>query len=399
MDNSRAAATSSAVDGGYIVTPRMLELADSTGYLSGPHGGKELRTLYNSGAEKMDPTRLSPFSLACLIGDVQTVTRMLSDGSAPDLKKTVTPYRLSYPALVIIGAQRVIPDLEFEMNHAGVLQLVLKHGAPTSTPNIVGATPLHLASSIMPMPELLQILSTQERNSTLVTNCVEILLSAGVSLDFVNADGTPLRDVYGGAAVHAVMQRHLRQRAGKAAQPFERKECDHCNKVGHNSLCSRCRTARYCSRECQRAAWKKHRPSCHSFGGSSTYSMRAGNRMPGTHTETISIYDLQRSYLGIPAPAAKSQVKVNKSAERTDYPRQMIIKIQLPMSSDGSSTPPMLVYNKKRDFQTHFTSGSGEAGYNAIAKAIREHGVWGAKAYFAAELVSADEVRVKVEVL
>ncbi|KAJ7741085.1 hypothetical protein B0H16DRAFT_1565881 [Mycena metata] len=40
--------------------------------------------------------------------------------------------------------------------------------------------------------------------------------------------------------------------------------CYQCNKPGQPKLrtCSRCQVARYCSPECQKLAWKKHKPEC-----------------------------------------------------------------------------------------------------------------------------------------
>ena len=44
-------------------------------------------------------------------------------------------------------------------------------------------------------------------------------------------------------------------------------QCDHCavypRQQGTLKICSRCRVAKYCSQECQRAAWKQHKKMCH----------------------------------------------------------------------------------------------------------------------------------------
>ena len=40
-------------------------------------------------------------------------------------------------------------------------------------------------------------------------------------------------------------------------------KCDKCGKEeGPMQLCSACKTVRYCSVICQRAAWKSHKTSC-----------------------------------------------------------------------------------------------------------------------------------------
>ena len=51
--------------------------------------------------------------------------------------------------------------------------------------------------------------------------------------------------------------------AGKGAKEDDRPRCDHCGSwKGKLSRCSGCKTARYCSRKCQVADWKRHKPKC-----------------------------------------------------------------------------------------------------------------------------------------
>jgi uncharacterized C2H2 Zn-finger protein len=39
--------------------------------------------------------------------------------------------------------------------------------------------------------------------------------------------------------------------------------CDGCDAAGGNLLrCGRCKKVSYCSKECQRAAWKSHKKKC-----------------------------------------------------------------------------------------------------------------------------------------
>ena len=55
-----------------------------------------------------------------------------------------------------------------------------------------------------------------------------------------------------------------------------------------------------------------------------------------------------------------------------------------------------MVQNKKRDFVCHVRRQDGTTAYDRIAKVVREQGVGGAKAYFAAELDGRDRLVVKV---
>ena len=38
--------------------------------------------------------------------------------------------------------------------------------------------------------------------------------------------------------------------------------CEYCKQEGAIFKCSRCSNARYCSKVCQRSAWKSHKPNC-----------------------------------------------------------------------------------------------------------------------------------------
>jgi len=46
------------------------------------------------------------------------------------------------------------------------------------------------------------------------------------------------------------------------AEFMNRKHCAQCNKLADTKVCSRCKTVRYCCRECQKRHWTKHKPDC-----------------------------------------------------------------------------------------------------------------------------------------
>ena len=43
---------------------------------------------------------------------------------------------------------------------------------------------------------------------------------------------------------------------------MERQDCDFCGAPGATLRCSRCKSVAYCSRECQKGAWKEHKATC-----------------------------------------------------------------------------------------------------------------------------------------
>jgi len=50
---------------------------------------------------------------------------------------------------------------------------------------------------------------------------------------------------------------------------------------GRSCLCGGCRTARYCSRACQKAAWKQHKPACSALAAASAAAAAAAGAAPG----------------------------------------------------------------------------------------------------------------------
>ena len=72
--------------------------------------------------------------------------------------------------------------------------------------------------------------------------------------------------------------------------------------------------------------------------------------------------------------------------------RNMVLKVQVPMHANGG----MLVYNKKRTFECILDYDKNPDAYMRIKKMIKEKGILGMKAYFAAELKSKDELAINV---
>ncbi|EJD51615.1 ankyrin, partial [Auricularia subglabra TFB-10046 SS5] len=301
----------------------------------------------------------------------------IDSGSAPDLKTTVSPLRMSFAVMVVLGAQRVgpvNPGVE-GMDYAGTLELLLDRGVDPEVATIVGSTPLHLATAISPLPQLVRILlkhgaRVDSRNRygetplfcAVATNeplAAELLLDAGADLDIQNADGISPIMIKAREDVAAVLQKWARKRAG--------------------------------------SAWKSHKPSCTSFKGPATLSMQPTYLPDGMYGSLVSTAPMVQGMAGMPASMKARSVKT-KSATKIKYPKPMIVKIQAPMGP-SMTTGGMLVYDKKREFVAYLNPSGGRDAYLALRKLIAEQGVGGLKAYFAAELVTQDELTVKSEVL
>jgi hypothetical protein len=78
-----------------------------------------------------------------------------------------------------------------------------------------------------------------------------------------------------------------------------------------------------------------------------------------------------------------------------------VVKVQVPYAGGAGgasppSTAPLLVYTRRRDFVCTVVRGDCPEAYDAISAVVRNKGVGAAKAYFPAELVSRDELVVKI---
>ena len=70
----------------------------------------------------------------------------------------------------------------------------------------------------------------------------------------------------------------------------------------------------------------------------------------------------------------------------------MVIKIQVPLAGNGG----LFVYNKKRSFECLVDYDKNLVAYERIRKMVKEKGILGQKAFFAAELRSKDELAINV---
>ncbi|KZV91567.1 hypothetical protein EXIGLDRAFT_676002 [Exidia glandulosa HHB12029] len=407
-----------------MVAPRvMLDLANRPGFLTKHEGGNRLRKLWNDlMMAQFDIFKWPEFAVDCFLGQHARIAKAIETGSAPDLLATLTDFRISYVTLVVFGSQRTTPlvaSAKESMDHAAALKVLLSYGADLSLRAINDATPLHFASAIKGRPDLVRILlahgadiNAQDKYGqtalfdAMLTDeleCVEILLEAGADTKIKSADSVSV-DIMGPVAprISAALGRALRKRAGEGEGAFATKACDFCGQRGVPlSICARCHTTRYCSRDCQRTAWKTHKTACVSFSGPATVTIKPTYHSDDLYASLHSTWtaaSLARGEMGDKSSKTNRKAKP-ASKMKFAYPKPMILKIQAPVGA-SMTTGSMLVYDKRRDFIANLEPSGGRDAYVALRKIIAEKGVAaGLKAYFAAELVSKDELVVKTEVL
>lgn len=109
----------------------------------------------------------------------------------------------------------------------------------------------------------------------------------------------------------------------------------------------------------------------------------------------MPLQHIARKKIGIPIPVIPDTharaAHIPKGI--ADESKNIIVKIQVPMTQHTNS---LLIYTKKRDFVCHVRRGDCPQEYDKVMKVVKAKGAGGAKAYFAAELRSKDELVVKI---
>ncbi|THH30139.1 hypothetical protein EUX98_g4036 [Antrodiella citrinella] len=369
--------------------------------------------MYQDNAFRFDPTRLSEFALAIYTGQLQ---EKVQDGTAPDLAGYETPYKIGYVSMLVLGAQRIVSGPV--MQHVDLLKFLLASGAPPDIPDIVGYTALnHVTMHHGAQADLARILLENGANSnhqtryggTPILDClqsgqvesVDLLMEFGADLDIPDADGYTPRGLYvqAGPKIAAGVDKWLRKRRGEEAL-LDEKKCGSCGKTdGSLKYCGKCHTVKYCSPECQRKDWPLHKKTCRSFNESNTVTLIPGYQ--SDITSLMSTADITRRAMGIPTePTPSRNSRASQHPRASAFPKSVVIKVQVPYAGYGmpsNSTADLLVYTKKRDFVCTINIQNNKDGYKKISQVVRDKGVGGAKAYFAAELKSANELVVKVD--
>jgi hypothetical protein len=95
-----------------------------------------------------------------------------------------------------------------------------------------------------------------------------------------------------------------------------------------------------------------------------------------------------------------------KAPSKHKYPKQAVIKVQLPFAGPDVSPKQQayaektagncLVYTQKGDFVCQFRPIDNRNAWKSLIKVIKTKGVGGLKAYFAADIRSEDEIVLRV---
>ena len=165
------------------------------------------------------------------------------------------------------------------------------------------------------------------------------------------------------------------------------------------AVCSSCKSASYCSKDCQRKHWKTHKLRCKTSSSvsdgsdsSTTMTTHPGrpslvlplDRCPDGLPEFEGKFETLASFQGLNAPKRIHQVGVARRNIHGD--NIFLVKIQIPTDpisgADRFGGFVCMVYDEERSFNTHFASGlTPEA--KRIVQLVQTEGVfnqgWGAR--------------------
>ena len=135
------------------------------------------------------------------------------------------------------------------------------------------------------------------------------------------------------------------------------------------------------------ADWKEHKQRCQPFDKEENLLVMTPSYTFGDLNYVSTISTVPSSFLHTtgPSPSGKLEANVRDG-------RNMVLKVQIPLAGNGG----LLVYNKKQSFKCFLEYDKNRVAYERITTIVKEKGILGLKAFFAAELRSKDELAINV---
>jgi len=188
---------------------------------------------------------------------------------------TETCFRWGYLTLVVTGSQRVSftgnQGGKVPLQHDKVIRLLIEKGAPVNAGDICGLTPIHHCTTNAVNPGVLRALleggadpNARDRYGHVAlhgafmakqASTVDLLMEFGADINIEDGDKVTPKSMLRGTSpeMQSIVAKWLRVRSGEEPAPLEHKDaCSQCGKENSKlRACSRCRTVRYCARECQ----------------------------------------------------------------------------------------------------------------------------------------------------
>ena len=352
---------------------------------------KYLRFIWSTGLD-LHPehpyynSHLSDFVRVIWCGDYQGFLKMIENKSNTEIKSMIekreTLFNISAIFFLLHGANHLFDSLGKEtrvcktakqsMNvkneHMKILIKLLSLGANVNAHDVTGKTPLHYCCHMMTSPLLMKM--------------AERLVRAGANVNAKNRfEATPLMEVtlaknfeFVEFLIHNGADPNIKDYSGMSPKDFARKiespgisnlfsddfgaagkkvvkdKCSQCN-LGKDHLkkCTGCYHSWYCSSQCQRQDWEKHKSECNTI------------------REQYKLCTFDTS---------------NEDNQSKPLKNHFVVKIQIDHSDEDAEIPPMIIVNKDKSFSVKLEKENNATVFDELYQNIVSHGHNGRKGYF-----------------
>lgn len=320
-----------------------------------------------------------------------------------------------------VGNEEYPPHVQAKVNRntdfVGCIKLMISRGARVNAKDFAGHTPLHLCTGLFSNSLSLEIARVllengadpNARNRFGATplfeasqNCkikaIELLFEFGAKAGVVDNDGMHLlkiasvfQDV---STIFARAEaKRIREMNGAEKLAGLYRACELCKSDKESKRCTGCFIVFYCSVECQKEDWSKHKVACKK----SRKAYRSVNL-------TDNGVSLQLNHASRKMDRVKPMVQLKPGTKI-----HFLVKVQIPLNqhveyykwSKMESGPkpekgPLMVYNEDRSIVGYVSPSQNI--YNDLFKAVFEHGVSeGVKAFFYATYDDKNGLKINVD--
>ena len=325
-------------------------------------------------------------------GDYKGFLKMLEHKSEAEVKRMIerreTLLHISAIFYVLDGANRLFNDngeetglckraketLNVKNEHMKILIKLISLGADVNVHDVTGKTPLHYCCSILSNSLMLKLAQrlvnagadVNAKNRVKATPLMEVTLARNFEfMEFLIHNGADpnIKDFSGMSPRdfslridHTAMINLFSDGFRNAGQKVVKDKCSQCSlEKEHLKKCTGCYHSWYCSSQCQRQDWDKHKLECNTIR--MQYKLCTYGNIDGQETQA-------------------------KALETKPLKEQFIVKVQIDHSDEDAEIPPMIIVNKDKSFQVKLEKENNATVFDELYQNIVSHGHKGRKGYF-----------------
>ncbi|KAF6753370.1 hypothetical protein DFP72DRAFT_1010551 [Ephemerocybe angulata] len=154
--------------------------------------------------------------------------------------------------------------------------------------------------------------------------------------------------------------------------------CDVCGSTENASRCVQCLSAIYCSPECQKRDWPKHKEACRTLQGATWTTIDFGDNpsspIDGLNTGYMSLMNVHESWEHGSSSANKAPQPIGANVPKNVHGEKMfLVKFQAPMGGPGYRPSSMMLYDRQRSFTIHWKRSGDPAAFLVAEKAMGDY--------------------------